>query len=156
MESLENLCFSKLETINFKNVKNSMNEHLYNKFVYRLIEKNFNSWKENVKLVNLEINIKEIEAEQDMFLDDLTYHIYVKKKVQDEDEEDYDGEEYCLYHEFHSNNEIYSNYFKIAKKRGLIEEYFEEYEDYDVDEEYEEYEDYKKNKYERNAELIGL
>lgn len=62
-------------------------------FVYRLMNKNFNSWKENVNLVNLELNIDSIEVQQDMFLDDLTYHIYVKK-IQDEDEKYYDGE-YC-------------------------------------------------------------
>ena len=141
-----------------KNAKTILNEHLYNKFVYRLMDKNFNSWKENINLVNLEFNIDSIEAEQDMFLDDLTYHIYVKKKIQDEDEEDYDGE-YCLYHEYHSNHDIYNNYFEIAKKRGLIETEYDEYDEYyeyDEYDEYDEYEEYKKNKDERMAELIGL
>ena len=62
-----------------------------------------------------------MQVQQDMYFDELTYHIFVKKKIDDsededdEDDLDYDNE-YILYHEY--RDDPHNNYFEIAKEKG--------------------------------------
>ena len=96
------------------------------------MEKGYYNWKDKINLVNSKINIEDIQVEQDMYFDELTYHIFVKKKIDDseddEDELDYDSE-YILYHEFRDDPIIYDKYLEIAKNKGLLYDYEAEAED---------------------------
>ena len=53
---------------------------VYNDYVKYLMQKGYYSWKSKINLVNMELNIENIEVEQDMYFDELTYHIFVKKR----------------------------------------------------------------------------
>ena len=76
--------------------------------------------------IKIELNIKDIEVSYDMYLDEPTYFIFVKKKVYEENEyddddefDDDDYEEYELYRNEY-DSPLYNLYHDIAKKRGLI------------------------------------
>lgn len=131
MESLQTLCFKNLEKTKCIELYKNLPKTVYNDFVKFLMNNNFSNWKQNISLVNLEVNIKEIEIDQDMYFDEFTYHIFVKKKInyEDEDEEDYE-DEFKLYHEYLGNYKEYNNYFEIAKLRGLIDNTYEDYDNY--------------------------
>ena len=92
----------------------------YEEYVQFLTNKYFNEWKSKMKIVNLEINIEDITAEQDMYLDELTYHIYVKKKYMDDEDEEED--EYIFYHEYYDCSITYNMYLKIAEARKLLDD----------------------------------
>jgi hypothetical protein len=135
---LSNLCMEKLALSNIIDLHEKIPDILYSKFIYYLMTKNFNNWKDKISLVNMEINIKDMKIEQDMYFDELTYHIYVKKKINDvdsddEDEDEYEeDDEYTLYHEYRDDQTIYNKYLEIAKMKKLLyndyeDEYYEEY-----------------------------
>ena len=126
MVSLKKICFKNLEKTKEIELYNKLPKTVYYDFIKFLMNNNFNRWKQKISLVNLEVNIKEIEVDQDMFLDELTYNIFVKKKIDYENYED----EFILYHEYFGNQREYNNYFQIAKSRGLIDNNFGEYDNY--------------------------
>ena len=117
--SLYELCFKTMECSNAKCIYEKIPKHCYEEYVKYLMNKSFLEWKSKMKIVNLEINIEDITAEQDMYLDELTYHIYVKKKFMDDDEE-VDEEEYVFYHEYYDCSITYNMYLKIAQARKLL------------------------------------
>lgn len=137
MNSLQTLCFKNLEKTKCIELYKNLPKTVYNDFVKFLMNNNFSNWKQNISLVNLEVNIKEIEVDQDMYFDEFTYHIFVKKKINYEDEEDYEDEdenenedEFILFHEYLGDYKEYNNYFEIAKLRGLIDNTYEDYDNY--------------------------
>lgn len=130
MNSLQTNCFEQLENQTVKNASQILPSHLYEDYVEYLQGKNFDSWAKKMKVVNLELNIEEMDVNQDMFLDDLTHHIYIKKKIKEEDEESdvvpmmVDGEEeneFEMYHEFQDETGNYPAYYQIAQAWNYIE-----------------------------------
>ena len=134
MNSLSQNCFQNLEQQNMRELSLQLPKHLYQDYVYYLQSKNFPEWKNKIRLANLEANLEDIEVEQDMYLGDLTYHIYVKKKVDDTlDENDSDMEvdgeensssqekEFELIHEFEDETGHYYDYLDIARMRNLLD-----------------------------------
>ena len=135
-KSLFTLCMEKLASTHNKDLHKKIPTIVYNDFVKYLMERGYYNWKSKINLVNLEINVEDIQVDQDMYFDEITYHIFVKKKIDDsedhENELDYDSE-YILYHEYRDDPIIYNNYLQIAKKRGLIfnyEDYIENISEY--------------------------
>jgi hypothetical protein len=133
-KSLFTLCMEKLASTHNKDLHKKIPTMVYYEYVKYLMEKGYYNWKNKINLVNMELNIENIEVEQDMYFDELTYHIFVKKRFNDIvdedelDEDEYDENEYVMYHEFRDDPVIYDNYLEIAKKRGmLVENDIEEY-----------------------------
>lgn len=123
--SLREMCITTISKYNMKNIYNKLPSLIYIEYVNYLMDNNLNIWKEKMKLINLEVNIKDIEVELDMYFDQPTYHIFVKKKISNYHEGEYDryyGEngEYILYHEFSGDHILYDNYYKIVESRNLI------------------------------------
>ena len=81
--SLENLCLEKIQSLDYKNLDKILPPNLYDSYTNYLIRSNFNGWKNKMKIVNLEVNIEDMDVNYDMFLDTPTYHIFVKKKIED-------------------------------------------------------------------------
>ena len=133
MNSLKQTCFNKIQTStqNGASAAEVLPSHLYNDYVAHLQLQSFPEWKEKIKVVNLELNIADIDVNQDMFLDELTHHIYIKKKIKDTEDEsegeedmmevDPQEEEFEVYHEFHDETGLYPAYYQIAKARQYIE-----------------------------------
>ena len=135
MNSLSQNCFQNLEQRNISGLAENLPPHLYEDYVNYLQFKNFPEWKKKIRLANLEANLEDIEVEPDMYMGDLTYHIFVKKKVkepiEDEDESDMeiDGQddelgeqnEFELIHEFEDETGNYYDYLDIARMRNLLE-----------------------------------
>ena len=123
--SLEQLCIDHIANTNYTNLNESLNSVCYDKILEYQTNKGFEKWQEAMNSVKIELNIKNIEVNYDMYFDEPTYFIFVKKKVNDneEDEADEDEEyedEYEVYRDMSDNNN-YDIYYNIAKKRGLIE-----------------------------------
>ena len=140
-KTLSILCMNKLASTHSKYLYEKLPEILYSKYVYYLMNNNYNNWKQKINLINLEVNIEDIQAEQDMYFDEPTYHIFVKKKIndiEDEDELDYDDMDYILYHEFRDDPITYNNYLEIAKMKNLL---YDIEDDYDYDEDINDYDD---------------
>jgi len=110
----------KMTTINVKNLYDKIPRNCYEQYVQYTKLKYYSEWKSKIQFVNLEINIEDITAEQDMYLDELTWHIYVKKKFIDDDEE-VDEEEYVFYHEYYDCTITYNMYLEIARERKLLD-----------------------------------
>ena len=152
VQTLLNLCMDNKALTRRKYLYEKLPRNLYINYVYYIACKNFDEWKKKITLVNIELNIKDMDIEQDMYFDELTYHIYVKKKNvifnnghelnfdhNDDDEEyDFNEDEYVLYHEYHDNPDIYDAYLEIAKIKNLISDFENEY----IDEEYNQYNDF--------------
>ena len=123
VKSLFTLCIENLASTHNKDLHKKIPIMVYYEYVKYLMEKGNYVWKSNINLVNLEINIEDMQVQQDMYFDELTYHIFVKKKIDDseddEDDLDYDNE-YILYHEYRDDPILYNNYFEIAKRKGLL------------------------------------
>ena len=136
MNSLKQTCFKQIQD----SIQNSaaasevLPSHLYDDYVQYLQLQSYPEWKQKIKVVNLELNIADMDVNQDMFLDELSHHIYIKKKIKDtedesEEEEDMmdvdmngeEDEEFELYHEFHDETGLYPAYYQIAKARQYIE-----------------------------------
>lgn len=134
-KSLFTLCMEKLASTHNKNLNEKIPTMVYNDYVKYLMQKGYYNWKSKINLVNMELNIENIEVEQDMYFDELTYHIFVKKRFNDNEEDDefdqdeYDENEYVMYHEYRDDPITYDNYLQIAKNKGLISNY----EEYDED-----------------------
>jgi hypothetical protein len=130
--SLSDLCFKKISMMNERNLDEKIPRSCYNDYISYLMNDSYTSWHQKIKYVNLEVNIKDMTVDQDMYFDELTYHIFVKKKINDDDDEDFDGEDeyYVFYHEYRDCPIIYDMYSYIAKKRKLIDEN-DDYYDYD-------------------------
>lgn len=130
MNTLSQNCFQNLEQQNICDLSQQLPPHLYEDYVSYLQYKNFPEWQQKIRLANLEANLEDIEVEQDMYMGDLTYHIFVKKKVKDAVEEDSDmeidghqneDEEFELIHEFEDETGHYYDYLDIAKMRNLLD-----------------------------------
>jgi hypothetical protein len=106
--------------MNVKNLYDKIPKQCYEQYIQYIKIKYYSEWKSKMKLVNLEINIEDITAELDMYLDEPTYHIYVKKKYIDDDDEEVDEEEYVFYHEYYDCSITYNMYLKIAEARKLL------------------------------------
>ena len=129
-KSLFTLCMEKLASTHNKDLHKKIPTMVYNQYIKYLMERGYYNWKGKINLVNMELNIENIEIEQDMYFDELTYHIFVKKRFRDnEDDDEFDEDEYVLYHEYRDDPIIYDNYLQIAKNKGLILDY----EDYNED-----------------------
>lgn len=124
--SLENLCLEKIQSLDYKNLDKILPDNLYDSYIDYLIRSNINGWKNKMKIVNLEVNIEDMDVNYDMFLDTPTYHIFVKKKVEDLEYDD-DGndeefeKEFELFHEFQDETGLYDLYYNIALKRNMID-----------------------------------
>ena len=134
MNTLSQNCFQNLEKQNLSDLSRKLPPDLYQDYVYYLQGKNFPDWQRKIRLANLEVNLEDIEVEPDMFMGDLTYHIYVKKKVdnmlEEEDSDmEVDGEEnlpneekeFQLIHEFEDETGHYYDYLDIARMRNLLD-----------------------------------
>jgi len=135
MNSLKMNCFQQMKKQKTSHYREVLPAHLYEDYVAHLQIESFPVWTRKIKVVNLELNIQDMDVNQDMFLDELTHHIYIKKKIKDEEDEEndmmaeaqmeVDGEEqddeYELYHEFHDETGLYPAYYQIAKARQYIE-----------------------------------
>ena len=133
MNSLKQTCFNKIQTStqNGAAAAEVLPSHLYNDYVAHLQSQSFPEWKEKIKVVNLELNIADIDVNQDMFLDELTHHIYIKKKIKDSEDEsegeedmmevDPQEDEFEVFTEFHDETGLYPAYYQIAKARQYIE-----------------------------------
>ena len=77
--------------------------------------------------IKIELNIKDIEVSYDMYLDEPTYFIFVKKKVYEENEyddddefDDDDYEEYELYrNEYDSKAHVKMINYWLLNSRGI-------------------------------------
>lgn len=124
--SLVEKCFEQISSQKSNNIFEKVSKHLYDQYVDYLTVGNFNQWKDKIKSVNLEINIEDIEVNYDMYFDEPTYHIFIKKKVEN-DYDDYEEEiddfekEFILFHEFQDETGLYDYYYDIAEKRNLID-----------------------------------
>jgi len=136
-KTLSTLCMNKLASTHSKYLYEKLPEILYSEYVYYLMNNNYNNWKQKINLVNLEVNIEDIQAEQDMYFDEPTYHIFVKKKINDDEDEDEDeleyDMEYVLYHEFRDDPITYNNYLEIAKMKNLVYNVEDDFDNYDED-----------------------
>ena len=134
MNSLKQTCFNQIQTQKGVAPAEFLPVHLYNEYVELLQLRSFPEWKQKIQVVNLELNIADMDVNQDMFFDELTHHIYIKKKIKDEEENEDDDmmdvdvpmnseedEEFELYHEFHDETGLYPAYYQIAKARQYIE-----------------------------------
>ena len=108
VKSLESICINNLSKQNLKRINELLPYTLHQKYIEYLQENNFNQWKNKISLVNLELNIKDMQVNQDMYFDELTYHIFIKKKYYEDDE--FEEEEYILFHEYWENYDIYDKY----------------------------------------------
>lgn len=118
INSLQTICFGKINKIGIKNLNEILPGRLYRDYIIYLLENNFDEWKQKIKLVNLEVNIKKIYVDLDMYFDEPVYNIYIQKKVYDEDEAE-DGE-FIRYHKYHDNIEEYDLYYEIARLQKYI------------------------------------
>jgi hypothetical protein len=134
MNSLKQTCFNQIQTQTGEKPVQVLPPHLYDEYVEYLRLQSYPEWKQKIQVVNLELNIADMDVNQDMFLDELTHHIYIKKKIKDDDvdseEEDEmmdvdmngeEDEEFELYHEFQDDTGLYPAYYQIAKARQYIE-----------------------------------
>ena len=125
MNSLEQMCIQQISDSKIANLKDKINQSCYDRFVNYQMAQGFPKWKKNAKLLEVEMNIEDMEVSYDMHFDEPCYFIFIKfkKGFQPEDEmdeeEDYE-EEYELFRD-EFDSPLYSLYFEIAKKRGLIE-----------------------------------
>ena len=115
-------CMKQIDSLKCNNLHSILPSDLYHSYIKYINENHFPEWKNKIKLVNLEINIHDIEVTQDMYLDNPTYHIYIKKKIDYEDEDEDEIEpEFILFNEFEDESGIYDLYYKIAKNRYLLD-----------------------------------
>ena len=136
--SLQEMCMTTISNANMININKILPSLIYIEYVNFLKKKNFNIWKGKMKIVNLEVNIKDIEVELNMYFDEPTYYIFVRNKIsnyyekymdndiiyndeeyESDDEYGADGE-YILYHEFSGDQTLYYKYYEIVKSRKLI------------------------------------
>ena len=121
--SLESSCIKTIANSEITNLNDKLNSICYEKIVEYQIDQEFKKWKLSMNSIKIELNIKDIEVSYDMYLDEPTYFIFVKKKVYegetDDDDEEYIDEEYELYRNEY-DSPLYNLYHDIAKKRGLI------------------------------------
>ena len=115
-------CMKQIDSLKCNNLHTILPLDLYHSYIKYLNENHFPEWINKIKLVNLEINIQDIEVTQDMYLDNPTYHIYIKKKIDDkyEDEDEIESE-FILFNEFEDESGLYDLYYKIAKNRYLLD-----------------------------------
>ena len=132
MNSLQTICFDKINKLGIKNLNEILPGRLYRDYIVYLLENNFDEWKQRIKIVNREVNIKEIDVDDDMYFDELVYNIYIKKKVYDEDEETEDGE-FIHYHKYHDDTNEYDLYYEIARAQKYIDYDSFDDEEYEVD-----------------------
>jgi hypothetical protein len=118
--SLEKLCIKKISNTKITNLNDKLNSICYDKIVDYQIGHGLKKWKAFMLSIKIELNIKDIEASYDMFLDEPTYFIFVKKRMYDDDDEFDDDDEYEIYRNDYDTY-YYDIYYDIAKKRGLIE-----------------------------------
>lgn len=117
MNSLQTICLGKINKLGIKNLNEILPGRLYRDYIVYLLENNFDEWKQKIKLVNREVNIKEIDVDVDMYFDEPVYNIYIKKKVYDEDEEE---GEFIQYHKYHDDTDEYEFYYEIARAQKYI------------------------------------
>ena len=120
--SLESSCIKTIANSKFTNLNDKLNSICYDKIVEYQIGNGFKKWEVSMNFIKIELNIKDIEVSYDMYLDEPTYFIFVKKKVYEgetDDDEEYIDEEYKLYRNEY-DSPLYNLYHDIAKKRGLI------------------------------------
>ena len=119
-------CLQKIESLKIKNIYDVLPRNLYYVYVDYLCSKNFTTWKNKMKMVNLEAKLEDIEVEPDMYFDEPTYHIFVKNKVDEEEDEEQSSDvimekEFKLFHEYQSDPEIYDCYYHIVKERNMLD-----------------------------------
>ena len=120
--SLESSCIKTIANSKFTNLNDKLNSICYDKIVEYQIRNGFKKWEVSMNFIKIELNIKDIEVSYDMYLDEPTYFIFVKKKDYEgetDDDEEYIDEEYKLYRNEY-DSPLYNLYHDIAKKRGLI------------------------------------
>ena len=118
MESLLNLCVQHISNRNIKHLNEKLNQVCYDKIVDYQMVKGFDRWKEQMKMLKIELNIKDIDVHYDMFFDEPYYFIYIKfRHSEEEDDYDYDYEIYRNDYD----SPLYHIYYDIAKRRGLID-----------------------------------
>lgn len=116
VSSLEQLCCQGIIKLNIKDLKKKVNYNCYNKVVDEQIKEAYEFWKQDINMVNLELEIEDIEVSTDMYFDDPIVSLSVKKKNSIEGE-------YELYHPSYDPEE-YEIYYQIALRKGYIDEIF--------------------------------
>ena len=120
MKSLLNLCVQHISSKNIKHLNEKLNQVCYDKIVDYQMVKGFDRWKEQMKMLKIELNIKDIDVHYDMFFDEPCYFIYIKfRHSEEEDDYDYDYD-YEIYRNDY-DSPLYHIYYDIAKRRGLID-----------------------------------
>lgn len=126
MNSLKINCFQQMKKQKTSHYRKALPYHIYEDYIEYLHQDSFPEWTHKIKVVNLELNIKDMDVNQDMFLGELTHLIYINKKIKDSEQLEVNGEEeqdneYEIYHEFHDETGLYPAYYHIAKARQYIE-----------------------------------
>lgn len=114
--TLEQLCCQQIVKSNIKDLETGLNPICYSKIIDEHIKRGYKSWKKNIILVNLEVEIEDMDVSIDMMFGDPINIIEIKKK----NIQHYEPELYHPYN-YNTNRDMYHAYYYIADKRGLIE-----------------------------------
>ena len=113
VSSLERLCCQKIIKFKINDLDEKINQVCYNKIEEERIKEGLKIWKQNIKIVNLEIEIDCIEVTPDMFWHIPKIIIEIKNKNSIFRE---------IYHPWGGCYNKYKNYYQIAEKRGLLDD----------------------------------